>query len=347
MPQKTSGPDPWRTPSLRDDKFAPMDLFKRSLTLLVANDLGVFKRLAGGPLSHEELARRLKANPKGIRILLDALVALRYLKKADGLYENEDDTARYLTEESPEFFGTMMSHSYHGLRRWLRLEDVVRKGQRQRHTLPEFQATEGVERRRTKAFTLGLDESSRSTAAIVAETLDLSGVVDMLDVGGGAGVYSIALAKKWPLLKPVVFELPVPARVARRQAKAAGLADRVGVKAGDFHKDDLGAERYDAAFISNIIHIYSADNNRKIIGKVHRALRPGGMIVVKDMFVDDGREAPFHPLMFALTMLMFTDEGDTYTFSEVTQWLREARFARIRRRVIIPRESSLLIGYKK
>jgi len=324
-----------------------MDLFTRSLALLVANDMGVFECLADGPLSHEELAPLLKANPKGVRVLLDALVALKYLRKSNGLYENEADTARYLTKESPEFYGTMLSHSYHGLRRWLRLEDVVRKGQAHRRKLPEFQTSDADERRRTKTFTQGLDESSRATTAIVAEALDLAGVVDLLDLGGGAGAYSIALAERWPALRPVVFELPVPAGVARQQAKAAGLADRIGVKTGDFQKDDLGVERYDAVFISNIIHIYSEKKNMEMIRKVHRSLRTGGMIILKDMFVDDGREGPLYPLMFALTMLMFTDEGDTYTFSDATRWLREAGFARIRRRVVIPRESSLLMGYKK
>jgi hypothetical protein len=65
------------------------------------------------------------------------------------------------------------------------------------------------------------------------------------------------------------------------------------------------------------------------------------------MFVNDERDGPFYPLMFALTMLMFTNEGDTYTSSEVTDWLREAGFDRIRRRVVIPQESFLLIGRKE
>jgi len=347
MSRKTGEPDPWCTTALRDEKFAPMDMFTRALALLVANDLGVFECLAGGPLSHEKIAGVLKANPKGVRVLLDTLVALRYLGKTRGLYKNEPDTARFLTGKSPEFFGTMLSHSYHGLSRWLRLEDIVRMGQKHKHKLPEFQTTDAAERRRTKTFTLGLDESSRSTAEVVAKMLDLSGVVNLLDLGGGAGAYSIALAGRWPALRPVIFELPVPARVARQQAKAAGLADRIGVKSGDFMKDDLGRGLYDAAFISNIVHIYSADKNMEIIRKVHRSLRSGGMIILKDMFVDKGREGPFYPLIFALTMLMFTDEGDTYTFSDVTRWLREAGFARIRRHVVIPHESSLLVGYKK
>ena len=339
--------DPWRSAATREEKFAPMQAFTKSLVLFVANDMGVFECLSQGALGLEEIVARLKVDRKGARILLDALVALRYLRKSGALYENRSDTARYLTSESPEYVGAMLSHSYHSLGRRLRLEDVVRKGQKSKRKLPEFQATDAAERKSVRKFTVGLDQSSRMTARLVAEILDLNGTETMLDLGGGAGTYSIALAEKWPSLRPTIFEAPIPARLARARIKKAGLAKRVSVATGDFLKDDLGAERYDAALISNIIHIYSADQNEKILRKVHRALRPGGMIVIKDMFVNDGRDGPFYPLMFALTMLMFTDEGDTYTSSEVTDWLREAGFERIRRRVVIAQESFLLIGRKE
>ena len=347
MPRKTKRPDPWRSASVREGKFSPTSFFTRSLVLMVANDLGAFECLSGGPLSLDEIVAKLKTNPKGTRILLDALVVLRYLGKSNGHYVNEPDTARYLTKKSPDYVGAMLSHSYHGLSRWLRLEDLVRKGQKHKHKLPEFQVPAEAERRSMKRFTLGLDQSSRATASLVADMLEMDGVVEMLDIGGGAGAYSIALAKKWRSLKPVIFELPVPARVARAQVKAARLGKRIGVKTGDFMKDDLGRDAYDAVFVSNIIHIYPPAENKEIVRKIHRALRSGGKIIIKDMMVNDGRAGPFYPVMFALTMLMFTDNGDTYTFSDVKDWLKDAGFKRIRRRVVIPQESYLLMGEKE
>ena len=341
------GLDPWGSTSAREEKFSPMESFTKSIVLLVANDLGVFECLSDGPLSPGKISDRLKTDPKGTRILLDALVVLRYLKKSDGLYENESDTARYLTRASSEYIGTRLRHSYRGLGRWLRLEDMVRKGQKQRRRLAEFKETESATRRRQKNFTLGLDESSRATAALLANLLDLESVREMLDIGGGAGTYSIAFADKWPDLKSTIFELPVPARVARRQVKEAGVGDRVRVRAGDFLKDELGQEKYDVVFMSNIIHIYSPVDNLKLIKKAYGALRSGGRILVKDMLVNEGREAPFYPVMFALTMLMFTDGGDTYTRSEVTGWLREAGFIRTKYKVVIPHESSIMMGYKR
>jgi len=347
MARRAREPDPWGLASAREEKFMPMGAFTKSLALLVGNELGVFECLSEGPRSLDEIVGRLKTDPKGTRILLDALVALRYLAKSDGFYENEPDAERYLTRGSPEYMGTRLRHSYRGLARWLRLEDMVRKGQKHKRNLEEFRETAAQRRRREKSFALGLNESSRATAARLSELLDLDGVGEMLDIGGGAGTYSITFANKWPKLKPTIFELPVPARVARQQVKKAGVDGRVRVKAGDFLKDDLGRENYDAAFMSNIIHIYGPGDNLKLIRKAHRALKSGGRIFLKDMLVNDGRDAPFYPVMFALTMLMFTDEGDAYSRSQVIGWLREAGFTRIRHKVVIPHESSMLIGHKK
>jgi len=338
--------DPWSAASLREEKFSPVDLFTRAVVLLTANHLGVFECLSSRSLALDEIVRRLKTDRKGTRILLDALVALKYLKKSGERYANRSDTARYLIKESPEFVGTMMRHSYRGLNRWLRLEDLVRKGQKYKHHLPEFQRSEAEERKRRKTFALGLDESSRTTAKLIVKKLDLSSAANLLDLGGGAGTYAIEFAKKWPLLSADIFELPVPARVAAEQVKKAGLRKRIRVRRGDFLKDALGRNAYDAVFMSNIIHIYSPENNLKILRKAHRALRREGKIIVKDMIVNGTRTSPFYAVMFALNMFMFTDEGDTYSRPEVTGWLREAGFTRIHHKVVIPHETSMLIGHK-
>ncbi len=337
----------WSPATLRQEKFWPIDLFTRALVLLTANKLGIFESLAGGPRELDFIAKRLRADVKGTRILLDTLVALEYVRKGDGLYENEPDTARYMTRASDQYIGTRLIHTYEGLGRWLRLEDMVRHGQNYKNKLPEFQKSGTQLKKTTKEFTLGLDQSSRESAVLAADMLNLKGVRTLLDLGGGAGTYSTAFARKWPSLKATVFELPVPAKVAKQQAKKRGMQERVSVKIGDFLLDDIGSENYDAVFLSNIVHNLSPKDNLKVLKKSWRALRNGGRIFIKDMMPNDRRNGPYYPLIFALTMLMFTDAGDTYKESEVTGWLREAGFARISKRTFIRGESSILTGYKK
>jgi hypothetical protein len=45
---------------------------------------------------------------------------------------------------------------------------------------------------------------------------------------------------------------------------------------------------------------------------------------------NDERTGPVTPLIFAVNMLLHTAAGDTFTFAEIADWLREAGFANAR-----------------
>ena len=50
-------------------------------------------------------------------------------------------------------------------------------------------------------------------------------------------------------------------------------------------------------------------------------------------------------LIFAVNMLVNTDEGDTYTFNEIRSWLQEAGFTNIRQ-LEAPAPSPLILATK-
>ena len=99
-----------------------------------------------------------------------------------------------------------------------------------------------------------------------------------------------------------------------------GLSDRIALKSGDFLADDIGSG-YDLVFISSIVHIYSPEQNAALLKKAHGAINPGGRAIVKDIIMDEDRTSPLGGALFALNMLVATETGDTYTESEVRQWL--------------------------
>jgi hypothetical protein len=79
--------------------------------------------------------------------------------------------------------------------------------------------------------------------------------------------------------------------------------------------------------------------------KLHRALAPGGRIVVIDMVLNEDRTGPPFAATFAINMLVNTTEGNCYTLGEYTAWLNEAGFARIQT-ADIGSHSPLVIGVK-
>jgi hypothetical protein len=82
-------------------------------------------------------------------------------------------------------------------------------------------------------------------------------------------------------------------------------------------------------FSANIIHMEGDEGTRSLFGKAQRALRPGGRLLIVDMFPNDARTGPLFPFVFALNMLVLTNAGDTYTLAELRPWLTEAGFSAV------------------
>jgi len=78
---------------------------------------------------------------------------------------------------------------------------------------------------------------------------------------------------------------------------------------------------------------------------VYRSLAPGGIVAIAEFVPADDRSGPPQPLVFALNMLLHTDEGDTFTFGQMTSWLREAGFVEARQ-FPIPAPSPILLAKK-
>ncbi len=70
------------------------------------------------------------------------------------------------------------------------------------------------------------------------------------------------------------------------------------------------------------------DGNVALFRKVHDALVPGGRIVIRDHVMSPDRTAPRAGALFAVNMLVGTEEGGTFTLEEIASWLVEAGFER-------------------
>jgi hypothetical protein len=80
-----------------------------------------------------------------------------------------------------------------------------------------------------------------------------------------------------------------------------------------------------------VLHVYSPQDNQAIFRRALAALAPGGRLIIQDAFLHD-REGlfPVDASLFAVSMLLFTRGGDTYSASEVKRWLRHAGFRQVK-----------------
>ena len=163
-------------------------------------------------------------------------------------------------------------------------------------------------------------------------------------ISGGSGGLAIGACEACPELRATVVELPSVAPITREFVAEAGMTDRVRVATADVvNKPPEGT--FDVAIMRFLIQVLSADQARRVLGNVSKAIEAGGTIHIVGHVLDDDRLSPPAAICMNLAFLNLYDDGLAYTESEHRGWLQEAGFGDIRRSSL-PDGSSLITASK-
>jgi cyclopropane fatty-acyl-phospholipid synthase-like methyltransferase len=191
---------------------------------------------------------------------------------------------------------------------------------------------------------MGMFNMAMSLAPRMAEAVDLSSCSQLLDLGGGPGTYAIHFCLKNPGLKASVFDLPTTRPFAEQTISRFNLGDRITFTPGDYHTDAITG-RYDAAWLSHILHAEGPEACQNIIRKAVSALEPGGRIIIHEFILNDTRDGPLFPALFSLNMLLGTESGRAYSAAELVGMLAAAGVWDIRRIPLqTPNDSGIILG---
>ena len=106
--------------------------FWASKTLLSAVEIGLFTGLAGQPADLDTLRLRHQLHPRAARDFLDALVALGFLQRNDGVYSNTPETDVFLDRTKPSYVGGLLEMANGRLYRfWGDLTEALHTGEQQ------------------------------------------------------------------------------------------------------------------------------------------------------------------------------------------------------------------------
>lgn len=305
------------------DTMADTRSFMRSRVILTAAELDFFTLFYENPLTVKELVEKTGWDTRATTRVLDCLITFDLLeKKEDGRYQTTTEGA-FLSSRHPETVLPMVLHYAHVWNNWHHLTETVRRGLNAHRKSIDEQGEKHQE-----AFIGGMHVIGRRLSREIADSYDLGPYRRFLDVGGGSGTYSIAFLRKNPELRAVLFDQAHVIPLAEERFSKEGLRDRVELVAGDFHDDELPTG-CDLVLLSAIIHQNSPQENVELYRKIHRALVPGGVFLIRDHIMDESRTNPAAGALFALNMLVGTEGGDTYTFQEVTDTLAEAGFTNV------------------
>lgn len=299
--------------------------------MAVADELGIFQALDAGPATSEETARGLGLNPRATGVLMSMLTALGLAMVREGRLELTDLTRTYLLRKSPYYWGPLLRtlgvlpQQREALIRALTTADDAA-------AIPDFvpsKSWESGKMDRAYAETVTRIMHCHSLPASVG--LARSGIFDnvsrLLDVGGGSGCFSIAIAQQLPDIRGTVMELAPVCEVASGYIAEGGVSDRV-----DTHPIDMFHEAwpcgYDGVLFSNIFHDWNPGVNRFLARSAFEALPGGGRIFLHEMLLADDGSGPPTTASFSILML-FGTQGRQYAFSELRDILSDAGFVDI------------------
>ena len=297
--------------------------FRLPRILLSAIDLDLFTVMGTKPWTVQALAKEVKASKRGISILCRNLASAGLLIKRGEKYQSGNLGKTLLNGESPGYRGAYLDLIRRQWDDWSQLTTSIRTGRP-----VEDKGEETPEYRRS--FTWAMHHRSIEPAKQVAKQLNLRNCSTLLDLGGGPGTYALAFLAKNPQLHAMLVDRSPALDVAKEIAQPLRHGKRLSFHPSDFFKETIPG-KYDVIWLSNVIHIYSASENTSLLRKLRSKLNPGGRLLIQDTFLLDPLGLrPIETNLFAVTMLLFTERGNTYSSNEVQQWLHKAGFASLK-----------------
>jgi SAM-dependent methyltransferase len=258
-----------------------------------------------------------------MQALLAALAAMGYLQtSADGRYRPAAAGAQ-LIGDSPHslahFVGAYSAQAWEmlgGLEQLLRRREAPAS-----HARPVGDPF-------WEPYVRGLFELTRSEHEQNARLVPVSTPRLLLDVAGGHGAFAMEMCRRFPQLRATVLDLPASAAVGRRIVAEEGFTERVSFREGDALEAPLG-EGLDVLSMFNLLHHLDADAVPALLARAHRALRPGGCLVIGETERSEPGQPP--SLTGALSGLVYFVSSGTrnYSRAEIGSWLSSAGFARV------------------
>lgn len=303
--------------------------FWAAKTLLSGVEMGLFTELAQGREELHRLAGRLGLHPRSARDFLDALVALGFLNRKEGVYSNTPETDFFLDRRKPSYIGGMLEMAnarLYGF--WGRLTEGLQTGSPQNEIKDDCNAEPFAklyaDPARLKGFLAAMSGISRRANMAIAAKFPWAKYKTYADVGTAQGDLAVQIALANRHLTGVGFDLPEVEPVFEEYALASGVSNRLRFQPGNFFKEEL--PKVDVITMGHILHDWNLEDKKMLVGKAFDAVTPGGALIVYDAIIDADRSKNAFGLMMSLNMLIETPGGFDYTGAECIGWMKEAGF---------------------
>jgi ubiquinone/menaquinone biosynthesis C-methylase UbiE len=177
-----------------------------------------------------------------------------------------------------------------------------------------------------------------------------TGVIRLLDVGGGSGAFSIALCRRFPTLRATILDFPAVVEVARAYRDEAAMQDRIDLVGGDA----VGTPWPSGQHVVLMSYLLSALGDEEpgseveaVLAKAHDCLEPGGLLVVHDFMLDDAGPGPVAAALWFLQYLAYQPDATSFSAAELSGRLCRAGFDPQPATALIPGVTTVILARKQ
>lgn len=301
-----------------------------SAALFAAVELGLFDQLADGPLSTDELARRVDVDPSHLHRLVRVLVGLDLLCGGGDERLTLTPTARaqLLDGAADSIVPAVRHHHRHAYGALGQLAEAMRVGG------PSCQ-DDGSDlyamldrRHETDTFIDAMNGFSQQVGQRITQLVDLSDAGTILDLGGGGGRIAHELLTALPDARVILADREPVLEIARERF-GGQHPERLHTRAHDFQSDTLPAGMADVVLLSAVLGDWDLAWRRAILRDAWAATRPGGKLLISETILDDDERGPAGALLLNLYVLSLTQGGDNFTEAQWRAFLRDEGVERL------------------
>lgn len=278
-------PSPGEAP---DAVLRQMASLATPMALRVAATLRLPDRIGDDGATASELAGATGTSPAAMIRLLDHLVSLRVIERAD----SHGDSPRYQTTELGDCLredrgggalrddldiGSALGRAELS---FVQLQHTITTGQPgyQRHYGQDFWTDLAAAPALQASFDAKMTRRIREKAPQIARSFDWGRYQTLVDVGGGQGHLLAAILAAHPGLRGQLLDLAATAAQARQTFAAAGQGDRATAMPGSFFEPlPAGAEAY---LLCDILHDWDDEHAHTILERCTHAAGTAGRVLI-------------------------------------------------------------------
>jgi hypothetical protein len=240
---------------------------------------------------------------------------------SDVKYKNSHFSLVYFVEGQRFYVGDFLKLVNDESLQWFQLPDIIRGKEKIDKERPYIRSD-------YKTFITAMNNiGNLGEAEALKDIVDLSGCKRMIDVGGGSGLYSIALCQKHPELHSTILDVKDTLAITKEMVADRQEKRRIDLREGDFLKDSLG-DNVDVVLLSDVI--YEESTAKIVLRNAWDSLTRNGVLIIRGYYADPEKSRPLFGALFAVKGLVDDAQRKIMTISMLEKNVREIGFEIIR-----------------